>query len=69
MAHVRDIVRAAKKVMDLYPHDGHAELAAAQYADMALEKGDLINAKLWNSILSAICLLRMTKPKSGVIVH
>jgi len=69
MIREKDIYRAAKKIMDLYPGDGHAELAAAQHADVALEKGDLFNANLWKRILNAIHVLKMTKPKPEATVH
>ena len=58
-----DIWRAAKQIIELYPDD--PEMAAAQRADTAYDKGDMFNFDLWTRITKAVTELEHVRPNRG----
>jgi hypothetical protein len=47
-----EVWRGAQRVIQLYPAD--PELAACQFADTALEQGDMFGFALWQKVAKAV---------------
>jgi len=62
-----DILRAAKFLVTRFGR--YARVAAAERADKAFDKKDLVEESLWLRVMRAIVSMEKPRPKTGATLH
>ena len=62
-----DILRAAKFLIERFGL--YARVAAAERADKAFDKKDLVEESLWLRVMRAISSMEEPRPKTGRFLH